>query len=69
MVVMMMVRFHQHDRCLRMGVFKSDLTVVVFLIEYTRLFPNIFSIPLYGKFIILLSQFNSLNDREAADKI
>ena len=64
----MMVRFHQHGRCLRMGIFKSDLTVVVFLIEYTRLFPNIFRIPLYSKSIILLSQFISLNDSEVADR-
>ena len=69
MVVMMMVRFHQHGRRLRMGVLETDLILVVFVIEYSRLFPNMFRIPLYSKSIILLSQFISLNGSEAADEL
>ena len=68
-MVMRMVRFHQHDRCLRMGVLETDLILFVFVIEYSRLFPNIFRIPQYSKSVILLSQFVSLNGSEAADKI
>ena len=64
MVVMMMVRFHQHDRCPRTGVFKSDLIVVVFLIEYPRLFPNTFRIPLYSKSLTLPSKYFRLAARQ-----
>lgn len=37
--MIMMVRFHQHGRCLRIGVHKVDLTVLLFVMEDPRLFP------------------------------
>ena len=49
MVVMMTVRFHRHGRCLRMGVPKVDLNVVLIVMEYPRLFPNIYKIQLHRK--------------------
>ena len=54
-MMIMTVRFHRHSQCLRIGVHKVDLTVLLFVMEDPRLFPIMHMIQLHSKFLVLLS--------------
>ena len=54
-MMILTVRSHRHDQCLRLGVHKVDLTVLLFVMEDPRLFPIMQIIQLHSKFLMLLS--------------